>query len=167
MSKIEWTDESWNPVTGCTKISEGCENCYAERMAKRLAGRHGYPKEAPFRPTFHEDRLGQPGRRRKPRKIFVASMGDLFHRDIHFNEIGLIFNAAFAALQHTYIILTKRPTRMLHYFNSCRNLGVPVLAWERHGLKIWKGVSAEDNRTYARRWRYLSMIQSRVRFISA
>ena len=81
-SKIEWTDETWNPITGCTPISEGCQHCYAERMSKRLAGRCGYPFENPFKVTLHPDKLEQPLRWKKPRKIFVCSMGDLFHPDV-------------------------------------------------------------------------------------
>ena len=82
-TKISWATDVWNPVTGCTKISEGCKNCYAERMARRLAGRYGYP-EAPrhFDVALHPGRLDQPLRWRKPRKIFVCSMGDLFHEDV-------------------------------------------------------------------------------------
>ena len=84
-TKIEWVTnldgtkgETWNPITGCTKISEGCQNCYAERMSKRLAGRCGYPKENPFAVTLHPDKLDQPLKWKKPRMIFVCSMGDLF-----------------------------------------------------------------------------------------
>lgn len=83
MTKIEWTDETWSPITGCTKISPGCTHCYAERMAKRLAGRAGYPKDKPFSVTFHPDRLGQPLRWRKPRRVFVKQIpfGDRVSRD--------------------------------------------------------------------------------------
>ena len=77
-SKIEWTESTWNPVTGCTKISKGCENCYAERMAKRLAGRYGYSKENPFQVTLHPDRLQQPLKWKGNHIIFVCSMGDIF-----------------------------------------------------------------------------------------
>jgi len=81
-TKIEWADAVWNPVTGCTPISEGCKNCYAERMARRLAGRCGYPNNEPFRITLHSDRLNEPLKWKKPRRVFVCSMGDLFHDDV-------------------------------------------------------------------------------------
>ena len=81
-TRIEWADAVWNPVTGCTPVSEGCRNCYARRMAQRLRGRYGYPKHEPFGVTCHEDRLLEPLRWRKPRRIFVCSMGDLFHKDV-------------------------------------------------------------------------------------
>jgi protein gp37 len=112
MSKIEWTDETWNPITGCTPISAGCKNCYGARMAKRLAGRYGYPADDPFRPgTFHPNQMGKPAEWKKPRRIFVCSMGDLFHeesiKDIHLFD-DLIRTMA-SARRHTYILLTKRP----------------------------------------------------------
>lgn len=109
-TNIEWVrnpdgskGETWNPVTGCTKISPGCENCYAERMARRLAGRFGYP-EAPnhFNVTLHPDRLEQPLGWRKPRVIFVCSMGDLFHKDVRFTFISEIFDVMECAQQHTF-----------------------------------------------------------------
>ena len=81
-SSIEWTESTWNPITGCTKISEGCINCYAERIAKRLAGRYGYPKRNPFRVTLHPERLLQPFKWKGSHMIFVCSMGDLFHDDV-------------------------------------------------------------------------------------
>lgn len=118
MSKIEWTNETWNPVTGCTKVSAGCKHCYAERMAKRLAGRHGYPA-APdsFRVTQHPDRLTQPLHFRRPRMIFVCSMGDLFHRDVPDKFIDQVFAIMALCPQHTFQVLTKRPERMAEYLN--------------------------------------------------
>lgn len=139
-TKIQWCDESWNVVTGCTKISAGCKNCYAERMSKRLAGRYGYPKDDPFKVTFHPDKLDWPLRWRKPRKIFVCSMGDLFHDDTFLLnspfDTGLNFSlgsyiaytdypmldAIFAvmerSLNHIFILLTKRPENMSRYFSA-------------------------------------------------
>ena len=108
-TKIEWTQETWNPVTGCSKISPGCANCYAERMAKRLKGRFGYPADDPFKVTFHSDRLDQPLKWRKPRMIFVCSMGDLFHEDVKDTQIIDVFDAMNDAKWHQYLILTKRP----------------------------------------------------------
>lgn len=131
LTKIEWADKVWNPVTGCTKISEGCRNCYAERMAKRLAGRCGYPKENPFAVTLHPDRLEEPLHWKKPSRIFVCSMGDLFHEEVPLKFIAEVFNTMVAWRcpkhyrhdededgcfnedpGHTYLILTKRPKRM-------------------------------------------------------
>lgn len=139
-TRIEWAECVWNPVTGCTKISEGCKICYAERMAKRLAGRYGYLKDDPFKVTFHPDKFDQPLRWRKPRKIFVCSMGDLFHDDTFLLnspfEAGLNFSlnsyivytgylmldAIFAvmerSLNHIFILLTKRPENMSRYFSA-------------------------------------------------
>lgn len=118
MSRIEWTDRTWNPVTGCTKVSAGCQNCYAERMAKRLAGRYGYP-DAPnqFDVTLHEDKLKEPLRWKKPQRIFVCSMGDLFHEGVPFDFVGSVFGIM-SASQHTFLILTKRPDRMREFMRG-------------------------------------------------
>ena len=111
-TKIEWTDETWNPVTGCTPVSEGCRNCYARKMSKRLRGRFGYPADDPFRVTFHPDKLGDPLKMRKPRMIFVCSMGDLFHEDVPDATIHRIFGIMAFCSQHIFQVLTKRPERM-------------------------------------------------------
>ena len=126
-SKIEWTDATWNPATGCTKVSEGCRNCYAERMVKRIGekvhgvisvGSYDEPEydKAPFgRIIIHMDRMDQPLRWRKPRVIFVCSMGDLFHDDISTAFINDVFSVMAKAQQHTFVVLTKRAGRMLDY----------------------------------------------------
>ena len=111
-TKIDWADKVWNPVTGCTKISDGCKNCYAERMSKRLAGRYGYPADKPFRVTLHPEKLDEPLKWKTPQKVFVCSMGDLFHEDMPIGILGAFFNIIANTPQHTYIILTKRPERM-------------------------------------------------------
>jgi len=136
-SKIEWTDAVWNPVTGCTKVSEGCRNCYAERMSKRLAGRCGYPIDDPFRVTVHEDKYIEPLTWRKPRRVFVNSMSDLFHPDVKDDWILATFVAMALTYEHTgemkevspghhtgiykpkhtFMILTKRPQRMKDIIN--------------------------------------------------
>jgi protein gp37 len=115
-TKIEWCDETWNPITGCTPISEACEHCYAKRMANRLRGRFGYPKDEPFRITLHPDRLDQPLRWKKPRMIFVCSMGDLFHEDIPAKSIIDCLSIMAEAWHHTFLILTKRPERAKEIF---------------------------------------------------
>ena len=120
--KIGWlnrpgtTGETYNPVTGCTKISPGCKNCYAERMSKRLRGRFGYPQDDPFAVTLHEDKLNLPLKWQKPRTVFVCSMGDLFHEDVPFKYIDRIWRRMDATPQHTYMVLTKRPARLLEYW---------------------------------------------------
>ena len=118
LTKIEWADLTWSPVTGCTKVSEGCRNCYAERMAKRLAGRAGYPKEHPFALTLHPERLDEPLHWRKPRRIFVCSMSDLFHPDVPVNFVDQVFAVMLLAPRHTFLVLTKRPGRMVSYTNQ-------------------------------------------------
>ena len=135
-SKIEWTETTWNPVTGRTPISPGCEHCYAARMAKRLAGRCGYPA-APhqFDVTLHPDRLLQPLSWRKPRMIFVCSMGDLFHEQVPDEFIHRVWRTMAQAPHHLYQLLTKRPQRVLdisqHY----------CWAWPDN---VWLGITAED-----------------------
>ncbi len=123
-SKIEWTDETWNPVTGCTKISAGCKNCYAERMSKRLAGRFGYPEGEPFEVSFHADKLEQPLRWKKPRRIFVCSMGDLFHNSVPDVWIFAMFKTMAQCQHHTFQILTKRPARMADLLELWIKIGV-------------------------------------------
>lgn len=115
-TKIEWADAVWNPVTGCTKVSEGCAHCYAERMAKRLAGRVGYPADQPFRVTLHPDRLVEPRRWKKSRRVFVCSMGDLFHEHVDQAYIDRVIVEMARAEHHTFLLLTKRPGRMADYF---------------------------------------------------
>lgn len=115
-SKIEWTDETWNPITGCTPVSEGCINCYAKRMAYRLRGRFDYPQDEPFRVTFHPDKLDEPLKWIKPRRVFCCSMGDLLHKDVPFEHINKIFAIARLCSHHKFILLTKRPKRILEYY---------------------------------------------------
>jgi len=120
-TSIEWATHTWNPITGCTPVSEGCKNCYAARMAKRLAGRFGYP-EAPnqFDVTFHPDKLEEPLHWRKPRVVFVCSMGDLFHEDVEYEQLDKIFAAMSIATKHTFLVLTKRPDRAREYLLADR-----------------------------------------------
>ena len=107
--------KTWNPVTGCTKISAGCQHCYAERMSKRLAGRFGYPADEPFRVTLHPDKIDKPLHWKKPRKVFVCSMGDLFHEDVPDEFIDKVFAVMALSPRHTFQVLTKRPDRMAGY----------------------------------------------------
>jgi len=166
-TKIEWADETWNPVTGCTKISEGCAHCFAKRMAQRLAGRFGYPADDPFRVTIHEDKLDQPCHWPKPRRVFVCSMGDLFHEDVPESWIsrvfGVIDQCRKAGDQHTFMILTKRPERMAEYIGKW---------WEndRHPAPVlsnlWLGVTAENQARADERIPVLLEIPAAVRFVS-
>jgi len=132
-SKIEWTESTWNPVTGCTKISAGCKNCYAERMALRLkaAGSPNYVNG--FRVTLHHHALEIPLRWKQPRTIFVNSMSDLLHKDIPFDFISKIFDVMRRASHHRFQILTKRSGRLL-VLN-------PKLIWPEN---VWMGVTVEN-----------------------
>lgn len=115
---IAWTDSTWNVTTGCTKVSQGCKHCYAERVSKRLAGRAGYPADNPFRLTLHPDRLLIPVRWSRPRLIFTCSMSDLFHADVPDEYIAAVFGVMATAPQHVFQVLTKRPERMASWFES-------------------------------------------------
>lgn len=155
-SKIEWTEETWNPITGCTKVSPGCANCYAERMARRLAGRVGYP-EAPhhFDVTLHPERLDQPFRWKKPRRVFVCSMSDLFHRDVPGYFLAHVFNIMLRTPRHTYQVLTKRADLMHDW---CKHDYTPP--------NVWLGVTAENPRRADERIPYLLRTPAAVRFVS-
>lgn len=126
-TKIQWTERSWNPVTGCTKASGGCAHCYAETMAKRLQGM-GQPRyQNGFRLTLHPDALDEPKLVKKPSMYFVCSMADLFHKDVPFEFIDMVMDTIEATPQHTYQLLTKRPNRMREYF--IRRRSVPTNVW--------------------------------------
>ncbi len=112
-SKIEWTSATWNPVTGCTKISLGCQNCYAERMAKRLKAMHNPSYKNGFKVTCHNRMLELPLKWKKPKMIFVNSMSDLFHKDVPLDFIKKVFDVMKKADWHIYQILTKRSERLL------------------------------------------------------
>jgi protein gp37 len=190
-TKIEWATETWNPVTGCTPISEGCRNCYAERMSKRLAGRCGYPSEDPFKVTLHPDKLDQPLRWKKPRMIFVCSMGDLFHKDVPFDQISQVFDvmcswrwptkeaecSGDASLLedpgHTFMVLTKRPERIPewlswlgHYWTGDSPVNINLEAEGHFGKHIWFGVTAENQARADERIPILLQIPAAVRFVS-
>ena len=114
-TSIEWTDYSWNPVTGCTKVSAGCRECYAETMTRRFSKTWGYNFN---QVRIHEDRLGEPYLQKKPSRIFVCDMSDLFHEAVPFKFIDLVFTQIARCRQHTFQVLTKRPDRLLEYFQS-------------------------------------------------
>ncbi len=138
-SKIEWTESTWNTITGCSPVSEGCANCYAKREAEgRLRGKFGYPQDEPFRVTFHgEDRLNDPLRWKRPRKIFVCSMGDLFHEDVPFVWIDKVFQVMSECKQHRFMLLTKRPERMKSYFLGFRDEAEEKAEQEIRSKPFW------------------------------
>jgi len=165
---IEYCDATWNIVTGCTKISEGCLHCFAERTAKRLAGRCGYPKDNPFGVTHHLEKLDLPRRWRKPRRVFVNSMGDLFHPDVSETTLRAIFYEMSAwNLQHTFMILTKRPERMKQIIDQWLSDGVIFRDGVRGRLtnNIWLGVTVELGK-YLHRIDELLKINAAVHFVS-
>lgn len=162
---IEWTDEVWNPMTGCTKISAGCDNCYAHTVAQRRT-REQYLRQLPvkdtpenradpFAPRFWPERLDWPLRWKEPRRIFVNSMSDVFHAHFSLEQIQQVFTAMALAEQHQFQVLTKRPERALRLADE--------LPWAPN---IWMGTSIEDLRV-ARRADALREIPAAVRFISA
>ncbi len=153
-TKIEWTESTWNPITGCTKISLGCQNCYAERMAKRLKamGQENYKNG--FDIAIHEHVFEYPLKWKKPRVIFVNSMSDLFHEDIPFEVIQKIFNVMNKAHWHTFQILTKRADRLAEFADK--------LNWSDN---IWMGVTVESAK-YKTRIDYLRNVQSKIKFLS-
>ena len=132
-SSIEWTEATWNPVTGCTKISPGCKHCYAERMSKRLKAMGNRSYANGFELTLQPHMLGVPLRWKKPQMIFVNSMSDLFHKDVPLDYIQQVFEVMKKAHWHTYQILTKRSDRLLELD--------AMLDWQPH---IWMGVSVES-----------------------
>ena len=161
-SAIEWTDATWNPVTGCTKISAGCDNCYAARFAERWRGTPGHPFEAGFDLTLRPDRLKQPLRWKKPRSIFVNSMSDLFHKDVPTSFVDQVFDVMERSDWHTFQVLTKRASRMNDYlwqrFSELPDFG-------RLPGHVWFGVSVEDAKV-KRRIDVLRTIPASVRFLS-
>ena len=150
-SAIEWTEATWNPTSGCTKVSPGCDRCYAERITMR------FPKSFPngFNLTLRPDALDVPLHWRRPRLIFVNSMSDLFHADVPEDYIALVFDVMQRTPQHTYQILTKRAQRLASLASR--------LKWPEN---VWMGVSVETDR-YAWRIDYLRRVSAAVRFVSA
>ena len=153
-SNIEWTEMTWNPVTGCVKISQGCKHCYAERMAKRLHAMGSSRYVDGFRPALHHDLIDQPKKWKKPRVIFVNSMSDLFQEAVPDKFIRDVFATMVACPQHTFQILTKRSDRV-------RELG-ESLPWPSN---VWMGVSVEDARVISR-VNDLRHVPAQVRFLS-
>ena len=158
-SAIEWTNATWNPVTGCSKVSEGCRNCYAEALSLRF-GRSAKPWAAQFAAenvVLHPERLGHPLRWREPRMIFVNSMSDLFHELVPDEYIDRVFAVMAKASHHTFQVLTKRPERMLAWQQGDARAPLP---------NVWLGVSVEDQRAADERIPTLLHVDAVVRFLS-
>lgn len=167
---IEWTDATWNPIRGCSRVSEGCRNCYAERQAARFSGKgqayeglvriaNGHPQWT-GKVEFVERHLMDPLHWKEPKRIFVNSMSDLFHESVSNDWLRLIFGVMAKAQQHVFQVLTKRPERMLSYMHDWR----PV---ETVFPNVWLGVSVEDQKTADERIPLLLQTPAALRWISA
>lgn len=157
-SAIEWTDATWNPVTGCTRISRGCDNCYAERFAERFRGVPGHPFATGFDLTLRPERIDQPLLWRRPRMIFVNSMSDLFHKEVPQPFVDQVFETMERASWHTFQVLTKRSSLMRDYLRRRYGRG-------RGPSHVWCGVSIEDA-SAAIRIAHLREAPAGVRFLS-
>lgn len=165
-TKIEYVDKTWNPVTGCTPVSDGCRNCWASRLVKRFPHLHG--ERAPWGTSphrepilfseirFHPSRLDMPLRWKKPRRVLVCSMGDLFHEDVKRDWIDAVWSTIAEARQHTFMILTKRPERMQSYLSKKPTLG----------SHVWLGTSIENNEVAYPRMSALFQTLATNRYIS-
>lgn len=154
-SRIEWTEQTWNPTTGCTKVSPGCTHCYAEVMARRLQAMGAAGYEHGFELALHPNRLAQPLRRRQPTVYFVNSMSDLFHKDVPDSFLDQVFAVIRDTPRHTYQILTKRANRLPRYF-----------ARRECPPNVWLGVSVENRRNGLPRIDQLRKVDATVRFLS-
>lgn len=153
-TSIEWTDKTWNPVTGCTKISAGCQNCYANVMTNRLRGMHNPKYFNGFKVTLHTEDLQEPQKWKKNSMVFVCSMSDLFHKDVPFEFIDKVFDVIRKTPQHTYQVLTKRAERMNEYL---KDRDIPT--------NTWIGVTVE-NKSVRYRMDYIRNLSAKVKFIS-
>lgn len=158
-SHIEWTDATWNPVRGCTKISPGCKHCYAATFAERFRGVPGHPYEQGFDLRLVPEKLGDPLRWRRPRHIFVNSMSDLFHEDVSDDYIERVADVMARANWHVYQVLTKRADRLEHLLET-------KLSAHSVASHIWWGVSVEDRRYGVPRVDRLRSSRAAVRFLS-
>ena len=157
-SSIEWTDATWNPVTGCTKISAGCDNCYAQRFAERFRGVPNHPFENGFDLTLRPDRIEQPLKWKRSKMIFVNSMSDLFHKSIPADFVSQVFDTMEQADHHNFQVLTKRSSRMRNFVNARYGEG-------KAPPHIWLGTSVEDG-TKLSRVRHIRDMAATIRFLS-
>jgi protein gp37 len=155
-TKIEWTESTWNPITGCTKISSGCKNCYAEVMTRRLKAMGQEKYQNGFNLSLHPETLKEPYTWKKPRVIFVNSMSDLFHKDIPVQYIIDVFRVMKDNPHHVFQILTKRADLLLYYDKE------ELLEWTHN---IWMGVTVEDN-TVTKRIDLLRQTGAKIKFLS-
>ena len=153
-TKIEWTDKTWNPITGCTKVSAGCTNCYAEVMSRRLKAMGQNKYRNGFDLTVHEDVLNEPVKWKKPHNIFVCSMSDLFHEEVPFAFIDKVIKTILETPQHKYQILTKRANRIHEYFSTHE---IPVNAWLGVTVDVAKSKERID---------YLRQLPASIKFLS-
>jgi protein gp37 len=158
-SEIEWTDATWNPVRGCTKISAGCKNCYAERFAERFRGVAGHPFEQGFDLRLIPSKLTEPLKWKAPKRIFVNSMSDLFHDEVPDSYIDRVVDVMREADWHVYQVLSKRASRLCGYID----IAVPDAALMSH---VWWGVSVEDRKHGLPRIDHLRQSDAAVRFLS-
>lgn len=165
-SAIEWTDATWNPVTGCTEVSPGCDHCYARTFAERWRGVLGHPYEQGFDLKLWPERLNYPLKWKKPRRIFTNSMSDLFHQKVPDAFILQVIEAMLEADWHVYQVLTKRPSRLLHLVPAVTSLVERKYGSSTWPAHIWFGVSIESMK-YSWRVRRLQQIPAAIRFISA
>jgi len=157
-TQIEWTDSTWNPVTGCSKITAGCDFCYAERFSERFRGVEAHPFENGFDLTLRPTRLSQPLQWRQPRRIFVNSMSDLFHKEVPFSFVDSVFETMEKADWHTYQVLTKRSSLLVRYLRRRYGEGLAP-------PHIWLGVSVENEDNEVR-IKHLKTAQASVKFVS-
>ena len=161
MSRIEWTDETWNPVTGCSKVSAGCKNCYAERFAKRLQSMGVHKYRRGFQSTLHPDALDEPRKWRKPRRVFVNSMSDLFHEEVPAEFIRSVFQVIAEHPKHQFQVLTKRPERVRReqyaYAREMKD------GWTDN---LWLGTSVEERKVLEPRYLQLINVHAKIRFLS-
>ena len=157
-TRIEWTDATWNPVTGCSKITSGCDFCYAERFSERFRGVPGHSFENGFNLTLRPERLTQPLHWRQPRRVFVNSMSDLFHKEVPKPFIDSVFDTMESAHWHTFQVLTKRSSLMVRYLRSRYGAG-------RAPSHVWLGVSIENAKNVVR-LKHLHTARASVKFVS-
>jgi protein gp37 len=175
-TKIEWTDATWNPVTGCDEVSPGCDHCYAKTLAERFRGTEGHYFEHGFDVVLRPDKLDQPLRWKRPRRVFVNSMSDLFHKDIPDEYIAKVFAVMSLAPQHTFQVLTKRHGRMRSLlFSGAFKVAIFDAAWDLRPEpftttwplpNVWLGVSVEDQKRADLRIPALLTTPAAVRFLS-
>ncbi len=170
MTKIEWADEVWNPVTGCSKVSDGCQNCYAEKMSHRFKWTEmsWNEKNSDQNIKLHPERLELPSKWKKPRRVFVNSMSDLFHENVPFQFIEMVFGVMEEAWMHTFQVLTKRPQRMLDFmrwYSQRSSDDIVGLEWSPPE-NVWLGVSVENQKAADQRIPLLLETPAAVRFLS-